>query len=80
MKVDCPAKCGKRFISPEHASAHVKDAHPAWVEGAHARKGWVTPYGFVDFKEPVTYEEALETSKTLHEVFQARLADKEKSR
>ena len=23
------------------------------------RKGWRTPYGFIDFREPVTYEVAL---------------------
>lgn len=30
-------------------------------------KGWVTPYGFGDFKEPVTYEEACEAMKAVSE-------------
>lgn len=29
------------------------------------RKGWGTPYGFGDFKEPVTYEEACEIMETI---------------
>lgn len=37
------------------------------------RKGWATPYGYVDFKEPVTYSEALEVSKTVNEAFQAAI-------
>ena len=34
------------------------------------RTGWATPYGFADFKEPVSYEEACETMKTVRELFQ----------
>lgn len=33
------------------------------------RKGWSTPYGFVDFGEPVTYIEALNSAKEMHEFF-----------
>lgn len=34
------------------------------------RKGWIIPdYGFLDFKEPVTYEEAKETAMIFREIF-----------
>lgn len=31
------------------------------------RKGWKTPYGFIDFKEPVSYEVALAEMEKLKE-------------
>ena len=63
MKAECPVKCGKKFISYAHAKSHADIAHPDWMFdkpplGAMKRKGWVTPYGFGDFTEPVTYEDA----------------------
>lgn len=36
-------------------------------KGAPVSRGWRTPYGFGDFTEPVTYEEACETMKQLHQ-------------
>lgn len=59
----CPANCGKKFISAEHAKAHADTHHPGWT--IPKRKGWATPYGFVDFKEPVSYEEALTVAKAV---------------
>lgn len=56
MKADCPAGCGKRFISADHAKSHADIAHPDWM--MQKQRGWATPYGFVDFAKPVTYEEA----------------------
>lgn len=32
------------------------------------RKGWVTPHGFMDFQQPVTYEEACKTAAELAEL------------
>lgn len=52
----CPAGCGAKFISKEHAEAHADENHPDWK--TPKSKGWATPYGFIDFREPVTYEEA----------------------
>ena len=31
------------------------------------RKGWSTPYGFIDFRQPVTYEVALAEMEKLQE-------------
>ena len=33
------------------------------------RKGWRTPYGFIDFIEPVTYQDALKLSYDLYKKF-----------
>lgn len=35
----------------------------------HFRKGWVTPYGFADFNEPVSYDHACEEMKKAAELF-----------
>lgn len=43
----------------------------------HKQKGWATPYGFVDCKEPVTFEEACEIMKPIHEMFRKLNASKE---
>ena len=56
MAFDCPTKCGKRFISKEHAASHADTAHPDWM--TPKQRGWATPFGFGDFTEPVTYEDA----------------------
>lgn len=52
----CPAGCGKKFITKEHAVSHADLVHPDWM--TPKQKGWRTPYGFCDFTKPVTYEEA----------------------
>jgi hypothetical protein len=57
----CPVKCGKKFITKEHAERHADKEHPGWRNPK--KKGWVTPYGFVDFRYPVTYEEACEEAR-----------------
>ncbi len=56
MAFNCPAKCGKRYLTKEHAEIHADAAHKDWR--TPRQKGWVTPHGFVDFAYPVTYEEA----------------------
>ncbi len=55
-KAVCPAGCGKRFITEGHATTHADESHPDWRNPK--RKGWCTPFGFGDWKEPITYEEA----------------------
>lgn len=63
MKTLCPAECGKKFISKDHAEAHADKEHPDWR--IPKSKGWATPYGFADFREPVTYEHACEFMKLM---------------
>lgn len=70
MKTKCPAGCGKLFVSSEFAIAHADAAHPEWRNPKH--KGWATPYGFADFREPVTYEYACSQMKTLTEQMEAK--------
>lgn len=71
-KAMCPARCGKKFISEEHAARHADAEHPDWR--TPKSKGWVTPYGFIDFTNPVTYEEACRVSKKFHDEFKEFLA------
>lgn len=64
MAVKCPAGCGRKFISTEHAKAHADSEHPDWDKPElRKQKGWATPYGFADFCEPVTYDEACKQMK-----------------
>lgn len=65
MSVKCTTGCGKKFISHEHMMRHHRLAHPIMPQGEVKRKGWATPYGFGDWKEPVTYEEACEQMKKM---------------
>ena len=69
-KAKCPANCGKMFISAAHAKSHADIAHPDWMFdktplGPLKRKGWCTPYGFGDWKEPISYEDACEQMKAM---------------
>jgi len=61
MAVMCPAKCGKKFTTQRFAETHADEAHADWR--IPKSRGWRTPYGFIDFREPVTYEVACETMK-----------------
>ena len=64
----CPAGCGKKFITADHAEWHVDAEHPDWrVPKPPKARGWATPYGFVDFSYPITYEEACEFAKGIRE-------------
>ncbi len=72
MSFICPAGCGKKFTTEHFVKRHVEVMHKDDPAKVLKRKGWATPYGFVDFKEPVTYEEALSTSQAMHEMFVAR--------
>ena len=65
----CPAKCGKKFITKEHAERHADKEHHDWK--TPKQKGWLTPYGFSDFSYPVTYEQACEAMKVLSDQYTA---------
>lgn len=68
MKTLCPAGCGKKFITKEHAERHADEKHVGWREPKpKTSKGWCTPYGFIDFSYPVTYEHACKTMKEMGE-------------
>lgn len=71
-KTLCPAGCGKKFISDVHAIAHADEFHSDWR--TPKRKGWVTPYGFGDWKDPITYEEACEQMKALSDTMMKKKA------
>ena len=72
--VNCPAGCGKKYISLECAELHADEAHPDWrAPKVRKARGWATPYGFIDFSDTVTYEVALDTSKSIHERFKRKL-------
>jgi len=64
-KAQCPAGCGKKFVTAAYAASHADIAHPNWIEDKHKRKGWATPYGFVDFSYPVSYEDACKEAMAL---------------
>lgn len=76
MSIICPAGCGKKFVNEYHIKRHLEVMHKGEAMQELKRKGWATPYGFVDFKEPVTYEEACELSKVLGEAMRATLNEK----
>lgn len=58
MKPKCP-ECGRKYINDEFLQKHLQQDHAEQGTGLK-RKGWATPRGFVDFMEPVTYEDACE--------------------
>lgn len=47
---------------------HLKKKPPEKPD-PNKRKGWPTPYGFIDFTIPVTYEHACEVMKEQSEQF-----------
>lgn len=64
-KTFCPGNCGKRFINEDAANQHADMFHPDWR--TPKRRGWCTPYGFGDWKEPITYEEACEQMAVINQ-------------
>lgn len=72
-KTLCPDGCGKKFISAAYAELHADVNHIGWREPKNTKKkGWATPYGFVDFGEPVTYEQACATAMKLSDAFEVK--------
>ena len=53
--------CNKKFINQGFLDKHIEKEHPSYNEPKS--KGWATPYGFIDFSAPVTYDEACEVMK-----------------
>jgi len=45
-------------------------------DGIPRKKGWATPYGFADFRDPVTYEEACAEMKPFWDRFQQQIGKK----
>lgn len=67
-KTACPAGCGKKFITANHAEKHADTSHPNWKTPKMPKaKGWATPFGFIDFGQPVTYEQACQTAQKLQD-------------
>lgn len=62
----CPV-CERKFIAENFVKRHIEVFHKDY-DPSPKLKGWTTPYGFVDFREPVTYAEAVETAKIFHSV------------
>jgi hypothetical protein len=67
----CPAGCGKKFITKEYAERHADEDHKDWR--IPKQRGWATPHGFVDFREPVTYEQACATAQKISENMRGKL-------
>lgn len=64
MAIKCPVKnCDKKFVDTAFAEKHADEMHKDWR--IPKSKGWVTPDGFVDFTEPVTYQYACDFAKQL---------------
>ena len=66
----CPAGCGLKFVDKEHAEKHADLCHPGWRDPKPKLcKGWRTPWGFIDFSVPVSYEKACEAAKNIQEKY-----------
>jgi hypothetical protein len=75
VKTKCPAGCGKKFIDNQSAENPANKMHQGWREPKS--RGWVTPYGFADFREPVAYEHACEIMAKLNEKINKRTENKD---
>ena len=69
MAIKCK-DCGKKFIDQQFMESHADEAHPDWR--TPKQKGWCTPYGFGDWSEPITYEDACEQMKKVSETIAAK--------
>jgi len=78
MSFLCPVGCGKKFTTEHFVKRHVETMHKDDPVMVIKRKGWATPYGFVDMKEPTTYEEACEASKIIHGALMKRMEERGK--
>ena len=74
MEIKCP-ECDKKFISQEFMEKHADSEHPDWR--TPKSKGWRTPWGFIDFRHPVTYEYACEQMKDAREELEAMMAGRD---
>lgn len=60
MSVKC-LMCDRKYVSRAAMEVHADECHPDWR--IPKSKGWATPYGFIDLREPVTYAEACAIAK-----------------
>lgn len=61
----CPVKdCRKKFLNKEFLENHIQNEHASY-DTSPRQKGWATPYGFIDFTMPVTYEHACKMMKEM---------------
>lgn len=74
-KTLCPAGCGKKFTTQEFADKHADSLHDGWR--VPKSRGWRTPWGFIDFAYPVTYEYACKEHKEAFLEFEAMMAGKD---
>lgn len=58
----------KRSLQDEREHAHKLKINKE-IECGVRRKGWKTPYGFGDFSDHITYEEACEHMKIMQKKF-----------
>lgn len=70
MAVLCPESCGKKFTTQEFAEAHADAEHDDWR--IPKARGWRTPYGFADYRYPVTYEQACADMKLMSDEMNKR--------
>lgn len=64
MSVKCHL-CDKKFTTQAFMESHADESHPDWR--TPKCKGWVTPWGFADFREPVTYQHACDFMKEMYD-------------
>ncbi len=62
----------KKYTSKAFLELHMDDMHPDWRHPK--QKGWATPYGFGDFRQPVTYAEACKRMRVLAELTQQKIS------
>jgi hypothetical protein len=69
LKVVCKV-CGKKYVNQDFLDKHFVDMHPKLKPSDDLQKGWVTPYGFCDFEQPVSYDEACKVMReAMNEMF-----------
>lgn len=73
MAIKCVG-CSKKFTTQAFMEAHADEAHPDWRNPK--QKGWATPYGFGDWSEPITYEDACERMKKVMATVQVKWPDR----
>lgn len=55
MAYQC-TECKKKYTTALYLQKHIDIDHGGIIKDK--RRHWVTPYGFVNFSSPVSYEEA----------------------
>ena len=72
----CPAGCGLKFVDQAHAERHADAEHAGWSDPKPVMKrGWATPWGFVDFAEKVSFEHACKVAKSINDKYAHKNTD-----